>query len=87
MNRLLFIVSTFLFALTVLVFFYGAIRMAVSQGEEGKDTGKKAMIYAALGFVCALLLSGMFRFVCDTLYGLGAGSLGAGAGICSTWWW
>ena len=87
MQRLTLIVSTFLFTLTVLVFLYGAIRMAISQGEDGKETGRKAMMYAAFGFLCTLLLSGVFRFICDYLYGLGAGALGQNVGMCATWWW
>lgn len=87
MNRILLIISTFLFALTVLVFFYGAIRMAISQGEEGKETGRKAMLYAAGGFILVLLLNGIFRFICDYLYALGEGSLLSASSMCAQWWW
>ena len=38
-----------------IAFLYGGLRMAVSQGEEGKEEGKKALIYGALGYMLATL--------------------------------
>ncbi len=77
MGRLIFIIGSFLFALTVVVFLFGALRMTASRGEEGKEAGKKAMIYASLGFAAALLTAGIFRFVCDNLYLLGGAAPGS----------
>lgn len=82
MGRLILIIGTFIFALTVVVFLYGAFRMTTSRGEEGKEAGKKAMIYASLGFVAAFLTAGIFRFVCDYMYLLGGTS---GTVVCSIW--
>lgn len=65
-----------------LAFFYGAIRMVASQGQEGKEAGKKALIWASAGLVAALLTAGIMRFVCDYLYLLGGGS----GDICEQWW-
>ncbi len=38
-----------------IAFLYGGLRMAMSQGEEGKEEGKKALIYGALGYMLATL--------------------------------
>ena len=61
-------VSMFIIPLAVVVFFYGAIRMVTSQGQEGKEAGKKALIYAALGLVAALLTGAIIQFVYDYIY-------------------
>lgn len=42
-------------SLAIIVFLYGGLRMTISQGNEGKDAGKKALIYGALGFACIFL--------------------------------
>ncbi|MEQ1849826.1 MAG: pilin [Candidatus Peribacteraceae bacterium] len=67
------IVATFIVALAVIVFMYGGLRMATSRGEEGKEAGKKALIYASLGLVFALLTAAIIDFISDYLYALGAG--------------
>jgi len=64
-------VAMFIGALAVVVFFYGAILMVTSQGQEGKEAGKKAMIYASLGLAAALLTSAIIAFVRDYIYYLG----------------
>lgn len=64
-------VAKFIGALAVVVFFYGAIRMIVSQGQEGKEAGKKALEYAAFGMVAALLVSAIVEYIRDYLYYLG----------------
>jgi hypothetical protein len=66
------IVGTFIVALAVIVFIYGGLRMATSRGEEGKEAGKKALIYASLGLVCALLTGAILDFIADYLYLLGS---------------
>ena len=71
----------FIGAMAVVAFFYGAILMITSRGEEGKEAGKKALIYASLGLVAALLVKGSIQFVCGYLFYLGGGT---GAGICPT---
>ena len=70
-NRLIAGVGAFIFSLAVVVFFYGALRMVTSQGDEGKEAGKKALIYASLGLAAALLTGGMIAFVRDYIYYLG----------------
>ncbi len=42
-------------ALAVIAFIYGGLRMAMSQGEEGKETGKKALMYGAMGLALAAI--------------------------------
>lgn len=64
-------VAAFIGALAVVVFFYGAILMVTSQGQEGKEAGKKALIYASLGLAGALLVSAVMAFVRDYIYYLG----------------
>lgn len=64
-------VAAFIGALAVVVFFYGAILMVTSQGQEGKEAGKKALIYASLGLAAALLTSAVMAFVRDYIYYLG----------------
>ena len=81
MSRLILIIGTFMFTLTVVVFLYGALRLTISRGEEGKEAGKKAMMYAAFGFAAALLTSGIFAFICGYLYMLG----GTTGSMCSMW--
>lgn len=67
-------VSAFIVALAVVAFFYGAILMIVSQGEERKEAGKKAMIYAAIGLAFAMLTVAVIEFVTGYLYYLGGTS-------------
>ncbi len=69
----------FIGSMAVVAFFYGAIRMITSQGQEGKEAGKKALIYASLGLVAALLVRATIQFVCGYIYYLGGGT---GTGIC-----
>ena len=64
-------VGYFITALAVVMFIYGALRMVLSRGEEGKEAGKKSMIYAAMGLVFALLTGGIFAFISGYLYLLG----------------
>lgn len=64
-------VVAFIGAFAVVAFFYGAIRMIVSQGQEGKEAGKKALIYASLGMAAALLTEGIILYVRDYIYFLG----------------
>ncbi len=70
-NNIAMGVSAFIVALAVVAFFYGAILMIVSQGEERKEAGKKAMIYAAIGLAFAMLTVAVISFVTDYLYYLG----------------
>ncbi len=56
------VVST-ISALAVIVILYGAIRMAASQGGEGKDAGKKAILWALAGLAIAILTGGIILFV------------------------
>jgi ABC-type Fe3+-siderophore transport system permease subunit len=64
-------VGAFILALGVIAIFYGAIRMVTSQGEEGKDAGKKAILYALLGIALAMLTGAIIEFVRDYIYLLG----------------
>lgn len=64
-------VTAFIGSLAVVVFLYGAIRMVTSRGEEGKEAGKKALIWASLGLAAAILTAAVIRFVTDYLYYLG----------------
>lgn len=50
-------------ALAVIAVLYGAIRMATSQGGEGKDAGKKAIIWGAVGLIAAILAAGIITYV------------------------
>ena len=61
-------IAAFILPLAILIFLYGAILMITSQGEEGKETGKKAMIYASLGLVAALLAESIVQFIQTVLY-------------------
>ncbi|MFA5799874.1 MAG: pilin [Candidatus Peribacteraceae bacterium] len=64
-------VSAFIAALAVVAFFYGAILMIISQGEERKEAGKKAMIYASIGLAFAMLTVAVIEFVTSLLYDIG----------------
>jgi hypothetical protein len=80
-------VNYFILPLASVVFLYGAIRMITSRGDEGKEAGKKALIYASIGIIIYLLTAGIFRFVCDYIYLLGGdGVTTTGPGICEYWW-
>lgn len=70
-TRLVTIVSAFIGALAVVVFIYGAIRMVTSQGDEGKEAGKKALIWASIGLVAAILTGGIVAFINGYLYRVG----------------
>lgn len=71
-NNLISGVGFFIVTLGVVVFFYGALRMATSRGEEGKEVGKKALIYASVGIAAAMLTGAAISFVRDYIYYLGA---------------
>lgn len=71
-TRLIAIVGTFIGALAVVVFIYGAIRMVTSQGDEGKEAGKKALLWASIGLAAALLTGGIIAFINGFLYRVGA---------------
>lgn len=64
-------VLLFISALAVVVFIYGALRMVVSQGQEGKEAGKKALIWASFGLAAALLTAAIIEFVTGYIYFLG----------------
>ena len=64
------LIFNFLIPVAVVVFMYGGIRMIVSMGGEGKEIGKKAMIYAAMGLLMALLAGYITQFVFDLLYAI-----------------
>lgn len=70
-GNMIAIVSTFIVILAVIVFIYGGLRMVISRGEEGKEAGKKALIYASLGLVFALLTGAIIQFIADYLYAFG----------------
>ncbi|OGJ61102.1 hypothetical protein A3J34_03130 [Candidatus Peribacteria bacterium RIFCSPLOWO2_02_FULL_51_10] len=55
-QRIILVVNAIIFPLATMVFFYGAILMIVSTGEERKEAGKKAVIYAVLGIVLGILI-------------------------------
>ena len=61
-------VAAFIGSLAIVVFFYGAIRMVISQGQEGKEAGKKALIWASLGLAAALLTEAVIQFVRGYIY-------------------
>ena len=65
-------VVAFIGSLAIVVFFYGAIRMVISQGQEGKEAGKKALIWASLGLVAALLAGAIIQFVTGYISYLGS---------------
>lgn len=55
-------------SLAVITFLYGAIRMTTSQGGEGKDAGKKAMVWSAVGLIAAILAGGIILYVQQLIY-------------------
>lgn len=61
-------VSAFIAALAIIVFFYGAIRMVISQGQEGKEAGKKALIWASVGLAASLLVGAIVDYITDYIY-------------------
>ncbi|HRH92973.1 MAG TPA: hypothetical protein PKV72_00400 [Candidatus Peribacteria bacterium] len=63
------IVST-ISALAVIAVLYGAIRMATSQGGEGKEAGKKAIIWASTGMVLAILTGGIILYVTQLIFAI-----------------
>lgn len=65
-------VNNFIAVLAVVAFIYGAIRMIFSRGEEGKEAGKKAILYASIGFVLAILAGNIILYVYTLLHCIGA---------------
>jgi hypothetical protein len=76
-------VSTFIVALAVVAFLYGAILMIISRGDEKKEAGKKAMIYGGIGLTLGIMAKAILFFICTILYTLGGGS--GGTVTCSVW--
>lgn len=70
-GNIIAVVVLFIGALAVVMVIYGALRWVTSRGEEGKEAGKKAMLYAALGLVFALLTGAILEFITDYLYLIG----------------
>lgn len=54
--------------LATVVLLYGAVRMVISKGDEGKEAGKKAMIYGAMGLIFVTLAFGIVKAVEAYLY-------------------
>jgi Type IV secretion system pilin len=73
----------FIFYVALAVFLWGALQMVLSRGEEMKDSGKNAMIYALLGITLALLASGILSYICGYIYAVGGTSDG---GFCLAIW-
>ncbi len=61
-------VITIIGALAVIIFLYGAIKLVTSQGGEGKEAGKKAMIWASVGLVAAILAGGIINYVQQLIF-------------------
>lgn len=72
-------VRNLIIALAILIFLYGALLMIISRGEEQKEAGKKAILYACFGVVLAILAHVIGLFVCGYVYLLGSGN----PGMCS----
>jgi len=70
-SRLVTAVGAFILSLAVVVFMYGGLRMTMSRGEEGKEAGKKALIYASLGLVLALLTGAIINYIFLALIEIG----------------
>lgn len=66
--KIIFGVSAFIAALAIIVFFYGAIRMVISQGQEGKEAGKKALIWASFGLAASILVGSVISYITDYIY-------------------
>lgn len=49
--------------LATIVLLYGALRMVISRGDEGKEAGKKAMMYGALGIILLMLSAAIVGLV------------------------
>ncbi len=62
-NNLIGGVGAIILPIATVAFLYGAIRMITSRGDEGKEAGKKALIYASLGLAAALLTEAIIAFV------------------------
>ncbi len=73
----------FIFYTALAVFLWGALQMVLSRGEEMKESGKNAMLYALLGVVLALLASGILSYICGYIYAVGATG---GGGFCTAIW-
>ena len=81
-------VEFFIIPLATVAFLYGAVRMLLSRGEEGKEVGKKALIYASLGLVAAILVQGIIEFICGYIYLIGGASApGTPVGTCPSGIW
>lgn len=63
-------VSTFIGALAIVVFLYGAIRMVTSQGQEGKEAGKKALVWASFGLTAAILTGGIMAYIRSAVFAI-----------------
>jgi hypothetical protein len=64
----------FIFYVAVAVFLWGTLQMVLSRGEEMKESGKNAILYACLGLSLALVTSGVLSFICGYLFKLGGTS-------------
>ncbi len=67
-SRTTYIVSDIIYWACVFAFLYGGLRMTMSQGEEGKDEGKKAMTYGLVGYVLAVLTISVINTVYYFIY-------------------
>jgi hypothetical protein len=62
-TRIVLVVGYFIGGLAVCAFLYGAIMMIISQGDEKKEAGKKAMIWAGVGLALALMVALIRTFI------------------------
>ena len=71
--RVITIVNIVIIPLAVLAMVYGGLRMVMtSVNEEGKEAGKKTLMYAALGLVLAILAERIILYVITIIYAIGA---------------
>lgn len=57
-------------AVAIVGFAYGGARMIFSMGGEGKEAGKKAMKYAAMGLVLAYLSGAILKYIVQLIYAI-----------------
>jgi hypothetical protein len=66
-----FAVSAFILTVAFISTVYGGYRIIASRGTDGVEAGKKAIMYALLGYFLATLVIPIVRFVLDFIATVG----------------
>lgn len=67
-EQIIYPIVYFVFALGVFVFAYGVIEMIWKDSSEARETGRRHILFGAIGMFIMISAWGIIHFVSDTLF-------------------